>query len=236
MRYALPKTSAVFIVAIILIMNFLAYSVSSSLTQSTTLPSAGIIIYSSSSTIAVQVGASHDDAGAYINRNWSLHIPWSLDASQVSVGHFSLDDRYYNGSLRFTEVDIPQGAKIVSAVLKLCSDTTCDGTGARWNIYGQNADDCDGFSTLDDFLARPKTVAKVDTGFFTEWAEGAWYEVSDISAIIQEIVNRPGWESGNALVLLLFGHADAGTTHEIRSYDANPNQAAILEVTYEVAG
>lgn len=217
---------------VILAVGAITYaSVASSLSQSITLPSEGIVIYKSSSTIVVHVSASYDDAGAWI-APWNDHVSWGLDASQVSVGGFT-DGRQYNGGLRFHNVNIPQGAKIVSAVLKMCSDHTCEGTGARWNIYGQNAGDCDEFSTKEEFEARPKTVANVDTGFFPGWVEGQWYESPEISAIIQEIVNRPDWESGNALALLLFGHNKARTTHEIRSYDANPSQAAILEVTYE---
>lgn len=208
-------------------------SVVSSLTQSITLPSAGTVVYASSSTIVVQVGASHDDAGAWWDWDISDYWIWTLDKSHVSVGRVF---EQYNGGLRFRNVNISQGAKIVSAALRVCADQTCEGTDARWNIYGQNAGDCDEFSTKEEFEARPKTVAKVDTGFFTVWVEGTWYENPDISTIIQEIVNRPDWESGNALALLLFGHAEARTTHEIRSYDANPGQAAILEVTYEAMG
>lgn len=228
---AQTKTSAITII-------FVAYtiacvSVASALTQSITFPNALNISYTSSYTIAVQVGASNDDAGAWWD--WAgYYWPWTLDKSHVSVGGFTYGSKY-NGGLRFSNVNIPQGAKIVSAVLKVCSDQTCDGTRARWNIYGQNAGDCNQFSTPEDFLARPKTAAKVDTGFWTRWIEGQWYQ-TNISAIIHEIVNRPDWQPSNSLALLLFGHDEAGTTHEIRSYDANPNQAAIIEVTFETVG
>ena len=183
------------------------------------------------------MSASHDDAGAWWD--WTAggwYHYWELEKSHVSVGHFEMGDRYYNGGLRFTNVDIPQGAKIILALLKFCADQTCMGTRARWNIYGQNSSDCNEFSTIDDFLARQKTVTVVDTGFLTTWVEGEWYTSPDIAAVMQEIVNRPDWESGNALALLLCGHAEASTTHEIRSYDANPSQAVILEVTYEAVG
>jgi len=235
MRYALPKKSAVFIVAIILTVNFLTYSVASSLIHSIILPSAGVIVYSSSSTIVVQVGASHDDAGPWWD--WAgYYWPWTLDKSHVSVGHFQWEDKYYNGGLRFTDANIPQGAKIVSAVLKACSDQTCAGTGARWNVYGENAGNSNEFSTKEEFEARPKTIASIDTGFLTIWVEGEWYTIADVASVIQEIVNRSDWSSGNALALLLCGHTEARTTHEIRSYDADPSQAAVLEVTYETIG
>jgi hypothetical protein len=205
--------------------------VASSLTKSIVLPSAGTVTYTSPTTIVVQVSASHDDAGAWWD--WAgYYYSWELEKSHVSVGHF-LHGEYYNGGLRFTNVDIPQGATILSAVLKTCSGQTCAGTEARWEICGQNAGDCREFSTKADFETRPKTVAKADTGYLPPWVEGSWYETPDLSAIIQEIVNSPYWKAGNALALLLYGHPQAGTTHEIRSYDANPSQAALLEVTYK---
>ncbi len=208
-------------------------SFASLLTQSITLPATGTITYTSSRTIIVQVSASHDDAGAWWD--WAgVYWTWTLDKSHVSVGHFEFGDRYYNGGLRFRNVNIPQGAKIVSAVLKFCADQSCAGTRARWNTYGQNSGNCNEFSTIDDFLARPKTVAVVDTGFWGMWTEGEWYTSPDIATIIQEIVNRSDWNSGNALAILLYGHPEAGTTHEIRSYDADPSQAAVLEVTYKI--
>jgi hypothetical protein len=205
--------------------------VAESLTASKTLFSAGTVAYTSPSTIVVQVSASHDDAGAW----WSwvgYYYSWELEKPHVAVGHFSTGE-YYDGGLRFVNVDIPQGATILSAVLKTCAGQTCDGTKARWKIYGQNAGDCNEFSTEADFEARPKTVAEADTGYLSPWVEGSWYETTDISAIIQEIVNNPNWKAGNALAILLHGHPEAQTTHEIRSYDANPSQAAVLEVTYE---
>ena len=219
-------------IAVIFAVNTITYaSIASSLTQSITLPSAGIVMYTPLSTIVVQVGASHNDAGAWWDWAGYYHS-WELEKSHVSVGHFWYGE-YYNGGLRFTNVDIPQGVTIVSAVLKTCSDQTCAGTKARWEIYGQNAGDCNEFSTKDDFEARLRTVAKADTGYLPPWVEGGWYETPDISIIIQEIVNRPDWTAGNALALLLYGHPEAETTHEIRSYDADPSQAAVIEVTYE---
>jgi hypothetical protein len=195
------------------------------------VPSQLIVAYASSSTITVQVGASHDDAGAWWD--WSgYYWDWTLDKSHISVGGFT-DDRKYNGGLRFTNVQIPQGADIVSAVLKTCADQTCDGTGARWDIYGQDSGDCNQFSTQEDFLARSKTTAKTDTGFWPGWVEGQWYQSPDISAIIQEIVNRQDWQFGNAMTLLLYGHEEARTTHEVRSYDADASQAAVIEITFE---
>ena len=230
----MPRHTTTVAASLIFAIATMTFAAFASLTQSKTLPNLINVKYESSSTIVVQVEASRDDAGAWWD--WSgYYWVWTLDRSHISVGGFTNGPKY-NGGLRFTNVQIPQGAEIVSAALKTCSDQTCDGTGARWNIYGQDAGDCNQFSTQQDFLARPKTTAKVDTGFWPGWVEGQWYQTPDISTIIQEIVNRSDWQPGNGLALLLYGHDEARTTHEIRSYDANPNQAAIIEVTFETVG
>jgi len=234
MRYMPSKKTLPSIVALVLVVNVITCASASMLKQSIAFLSTGTITYSSSFKIVVQVGASQDDAGAWWD--WSgYYWPWTLDKSHVSVGGFT-DGSQYNGGLRFASVNIPQEAKIVAAVLKVCADQTCAGTGARWNICGEYVGDSASFSTKQDFDARPTTVSVKDTGFFTGWIEGTWYQIDGLTSIIQETVNRSDWKSGNALALLLFGHADARTTHEIRSYDANPSQAAMIEVVYEIVG
>ncbi len=184
-------------------------------------------------TVSFQVSASHDDAGDHYNPSgyWE---GWHLDKSRIQPGHFSPegDGTYKYGGVRFINVNIPQGAIIVSAILRYCADTSCEGTGARWYVYGQDDSNPVEFSTFDDFLARPQTTAATDTGFWPAWVADTWYETPDISSVIQEIVNRPDWNSGNPLALLFYGHPQARTTHEIRTCDANPAEATILEVQY----
>jgi hypothetical protein len=47
--------------------------------------------------------------------------------------------------------------------------------------------------------------------------------------VIQEIVNRPGWASGNSLVLLITGSG----TRTAEAYDGDPSGAPLLKVTYQ---
>lgn len=228
-RNSIAYTLAIIITLSFLICTCIAYS----LAKSINLPSAGTVAYTSTTEIVVQVSASHDDAGSWWDPGGYYRF-WELERSHVSPGHF-ISGEYYDGGFRFTNVNIPQGATIISAVLKTCCDSTCDGTKARWNLYGQKAGDCNTFSTRDDFETRPTTTAQVDTGNLPPWVEGNWYETPDISTIIQEIVSSADWKAGNALAILIYGHPEAETTHEIRSYDADPNQATVLEITYEAA-
>jgi hypothetical protein len=224
-----PKKIPVPTFMLILAAGAIACASASLLTHSVTITSTVAVANGSTFQITVHVSASYDDAGAWWDpRGW--YWLWTLDESHVSVGGST---GQYNGGLRFVGVDIPRGAQIVSAVLKVCSDVNCEGITARWNIYGENVGDSAEFSTKEDFDTRPKTMAVKDTGFFTVWVEGTWYQVDGLSSVVQEIINRPDWNSGNALTLLLLAHPESGTTHEVRSYDANPSEAAILEIAYK---
>jgi hypothetical protein len=231
MRYMSLKRPLFPTFMIVLAAGAIASASASLLTHSLTITNTVSVNNGSTFQITVHVRASDDDAGAWWD--WSgYYWPWTLDKSHVSVGGFTSGSQY-NGGLRFIDVNIPQGAHIVSVVLKVCSDQTCAGTGARWNVYGEDVGNSAQFSTKENFDIRPKTIAVKDTGFFTVWIEGTWYQVDGLTSVVQEIVNRPDWHSGNALTLLLFGHPEARTTHEVRSYDANPSQAATLEIAYE---
>jgi hypothetical protein len=110
--------------------------------------------------------------------------------------------------LRFRGVGVPPGATILAAWLQFKVDETGSGTIAL-NIKGQAADNPATFAATSKNLSnRAKTSAGVT------WAPGAWPTVGeaaaaqrspDLAPVIQEIVNRPGWTSGNALALLLTG-------------------------------
>lgn len=107
----------------------------------------------------------------------------------------------YSGGLRFRNVQVPQGATVDSAWLELYakfSDTTSVGLRLR----GEDTASADSFSTASDYNARTKTTAYID------WSPpivtaGQWYRSPDISSVVQEIINRADWVSGNPLVVFL---------------------------------
>ncbi len=110
--------------------------------------------------------------------------------------------------LRFTTVNIPQGATIDSAIVEFQVDQPA----ASGEIYGiisaENVDDADPIADvvyeLTDRQAANSTTA---TSAFT-WTDD--YVVTDIvatgdfSSVIQEIVNRPGWTPGNDILIFLY--------------------------------
>jgi K319-like protein len=146
-----------------------------------------------------------------------------FDASNQKVG------------MRFTGVAIPRGASIASAYVQFKVDEVNSET-TSLTIRGQAADSASVFTTSPgDISSRPTTGAS------TSWAPAPWTTVGeaglgqrtpDIGPIIQEIVGRTGWVSGNALVLVI-----TGTGHRTaESYDGDVTGAALLHVEIQSGG
>lgn len=131
--------------------------------------------------------------------------------------------------MRFTNVAIEQGTTIQNTYIQFQVDET--GSGAVFlTIKGQDIDDAGQFGTSSyDISSRSTTSASV------AWSPPAWNSVGEagvdqrtpnITSILQEIVDRPGWSSGNALVIIITGTG----TRWAESYDADASGAALLHV------
>jgi hypothetical protein len=146
-----------------------------------------------------------------------------------------LDEDQLTG-LRFDEVQIPHGADIVEAVVQFQADETNAGA-INLRIAGERVSDAASFRPEDRNLSnRRQTQATVS------WTPPAWNTVGqagsdqrtpDLSAVIQEIVDRQGWQHGNALVLLISRNGGSGT-RVADSYDGSAKSAPLLRVTYSV--
>jgi len=131
----------------------------------------------------------------------------STGAINRTAGQNYLDATYSHNGLRFLNVTIPQGATINSASLDLeVTSTTYDDPDL--NIHAQAADDPATFSTTaTDISSRSRTTAK------TQWTAtgiGSGAKSSpDLKSVIQEIIDRPGWVSGNSLIAILVNRGSA---------------------------
>src|SRR5439155_6152890 len=132
--------------------------------------------------------------------------------------------------VRWPGVSIPRGTAITAAYVQFTAKTTDSGTLAL-TINGEADDNAPTFTTASNGVStRPRTTASV------AWAPNAWtsgqagadQRTPDLSAVIQEIVNRSGWASGNALALVITGNG----TRTAYTYDGSSSQAAVLHLEY----
>ena len=140
--------------------------------------------------------------------------------------------------LRFTNVTIPQGATINSATL------TQKKNGTEWSLVeftwrGQAADNAAAFSAGEDLTARTQTTASVACSENSNHADATFYSLpagADLKTIVQEIVDRAGWASGNALVMLAIGDStNSFASDAYWQYDNAAADAAKLDIDYTAA-
>lgn len=119
--------------------------------------------------------------------------------------------------LRFTNVQIPQGAIIDSAYLEVYAHEE-ENDQAYITIIGQATDNAETFD-LDNLITdRNQTNDSVLWTVNEKWTIWTKYKSADFAQVIQEIVNRSGWKSGNALAIFLKG-SDQGASNEDNARD-----------------
>jgi RNase P/RNase MRP subunit p29 len=141
------------------------------------------------------------------------------------------DQNILTTGLRFQNITIPQGAMIEEAYIQVVSHEakTADDV-AVITIVGEASDNPQTY-TLDALITdRPATDAKVVWTVAEDWDLWGTYKSADISSIVQELVNRPGWQSGNAMAFALKGEnqgpSDMENAREIESFEniADPEE------------
>ncbi len=119
--------------------------------------------------------------------------------------------------LRFRGIQVPQGAVIDSAFLEIFSHED-EGDPSLITIRGEASDNAVTFNDVDLITARPSTTTSTFWEITEDWTIWTKQRSPDVKNIIQEIVNRPGWQSGNALALVLSGQ-DQGASSEDNARD-----------------
>lgn len=142
------------------------------------------------------------------------------DASIYDVGAYILAGNnagtdIHDGLFRWQSLNIPQAAVIQSAILRvyLGAVSANNFAGALWGI---DEDDTEVWSAGSRGSTRSKTTATVsaDVADWSDYVVGNWISIS-VTDIIQEIVDRAGWEIGNDLALVLISDANVGNDDEI---------------------
>ncbi|MEN8181233.1 MAG: hypothetical protein ABFS46_01720 [Myxococcota bacterium] len=133
--------------------------------------------------------------------------------------------------MRFHPLEIPPGAHIDSAWIRFQVDeATSVQTDLR--IEAEASDDAPAFVDVDGGLSLRPT-----TGSFVDWpvpawpvkgASGAEQQTPDLASVIDSVVNGGGWQSGNALVILITGSGE----RVAESFDGDAAGAPLLQVEF----
>jgi Bacterial Ig domain len=173
-------------------------------TGGNTGPSAGVAVSVANSGAAtsqeIAIAASLDDVEERANgRIWvaTTDLDLVVDGSAPqTVG------------LRFTGVSAPRGARIVNAYVQFQTDEVSTGP-ANLVVRGQASDNAPAFTTTKfDLTLRPTTSASttwVPAPWPTIGARGGDQRTPNLAPVLQQVVDRPGWSAGGALVLVVSG-------------------------------
>ncbi|MHC4726597.1 MAG: hypothetical protein ACYS17_05155 [Planctomycetota bacterium] len=181
-------------------------------------------------TTEVRVAAGEDDAEEKV-ASGSIDLT-SSDLEITEEG--GPEDNQLIG-MRFNNIVIPQGAVISSAYVQFHVDETDvpgDNRPGTKFLRGEASDNAATFSSAaSDISSRPTTSAEASWDW-PEWLttheEGPDQQTSDISAVIQEIVDQPGWSAGNSLVLIITGSGE----NTAESFNGEAESAPLLHVEF----
>ena len=162
------------------------------------------------------------------------------DAREYVTGIVRIGDNYLavgKGNLvaiRFSDVDVPPGAVIRSAVLEFYGTGALDGS----VVLRYDAEDVDSskpFGTTPWSLSsRPRTRAYVDDEP-DDWVLGEFNASPDLRAVVQEVVERPNWRSGNSLTIFIDA-TESTLTRRVGSFETtrSSSRSARLTILYQV--
>lgn len=174
-------------------------------------------------SISVRVSTDNDDAEES-NSSGSV----DLSSSDLELINDGGRDPQTVG-IRFQDIAIPAGATITNATIEFETDVT-DTEPASLVFHGEAADNPGPFtSATGDITLRPLTAASVSWDDVLPWNTiNEKHQTPDLSPIVQELVDRDGWASGNALVFLVTGSGE----RTAESFDGEEPAAPLLFVEF----
>ncbi|MHC4734821.1 MAG: hypothetical protein ACYTDW_10250, partial [Planctomycetota bacterium] len=164
-------------------------------------------------TVTYQVSAGADDG-------YTSDEVQSIGRTYLRVGYWDEEPPPVTFSaMRFRNVNVPQGVLILDARLKFRAHTNpITGKTLYGVIHAEDADYPAGFSSrYIKYIV--KTDAEVIWDHVSYWEDAELYTSPDISAVVQEVIDRPGWHAGNAMVITYSNRLSDGERRKFFSYE-----------------
>ncbi|UCH24484.1 MAG: hypothetical protein JSV66_11050 [Trueperaceae bacterium] len=177
------------------------------------------------SSVDVRVSTSEDDAEersmGRVNRS-SKALELTVDPNQ-GPGQLI--------GMRFVNVNLPEGARVTGAYVQFTADQPSS-EATSLTIGAEASGDAGIFTSSNlNLSSRERTVASVTwspEAWSVEGESGVLQRTPDLASVIQEVVSRPDWQSGNALVILIEGSG----RRVAASYDGDAAAAPLLHIEY----
>lgn len=178
--------------------------------------------YGDTTDFSVRVVGSTNDAEE--KENGDMYI----NSTDLELIHGDDNDQVVG--MRFQNITIPAGSSILSTVIEFTTDEGRTGT-TNLVFSGEAIDDAPIFTNDDNNISnRTLTTASVAWDNVPPW-NTTWetHQTPDLSSIMQELVDRPGWSSGNDMVFIVNGSG----RRNAEAYDGETDKAPLLIVQYQ---
>jgi type IV pilus assembly protein PilY1 len=175
--------------------------------------------------LIIPILSGTDDAyevGGVVNLS-ATFIPVSQSTNTVTTG------------LRYQNIDIPQGATITGAYLRLTSGTT-NTSATNIKFRAELTPNASTFSgTSNDISSRPTTLNEVDWDVDNDWpAYGQTVSTADFSSVLQEVVDQNDWCGGNDVNILIEATGlGTGSGRLIETFEQGDGQSPQLVVIFD---
>ena len=169
------------------------------------------------------------DDGRYINTGWYQDVNYTMGRS-----HLAFD---FGALFRWTNVTVPAGSTIDSAYIQFVANFDLSVDTVNLMVEGIDEDDTATFGDSSP-LGRDKTTANVVWNAVPHWTtdqDDVDTRTPDIASVIQEIIDRGGWASGNALALHVKNNGSTTGVNAYRcayDYDSGEGKSAQLTINY----
>lgn len=176
-------------------------------------------------TYTGQIASGVDDAEEFADGSM---INSSTDLDMMDGG----SESYSDVALRYTGVTIPAGAVVTNAYIRFTADES-DSQATSLTISGELSPNPGTISTSSNSISsKTKTNAAAAWNNIPPWTTSNAYNSADFSAVVQELIDQSGWQSGNAMLFIIEG---AGS-RVAESYNGSASLAPRLFITYDIPG
>ena len=173
-------------------------------------------------TFNASVAASSDDAKEI--------LAGGMDLTSVIIGMSAAGDR---AGFRFLNVTIPNasaGAVVTSAILSLRVN---DGSIDSWDhtVRCEDVDDAATFTTTNNDISN-RSVTDASISWSVSDSGAVVVDSPNLAALVNEVIARPGWSSGNDLVFISLNNNSALDT-QFRTFDHSTGPAPAIAITWQ---
>lgn len=179
-------------------------------------------------TLNLTVPASADDSRIFASA-------WSNVSGTLQMGDAGSDRREHQS--RFTGATIAAAATINSCVYTMQANVTTSGTSVNMTVGFHAADNSGQVADITDFDGRTLTATTIAWTNIAAITSGVDFSSPDLKGSLQNIMDRGGWASGNAINLFLRNNATTNlAVRTADSYDVTTSLCGRLAIDYTSGG